>query len=287
MKNKPRQYAFSLAELLVVMAIIGLMLGLTMPSVNTMIHSHHLASVKTLIRSALTQAQVYAASNQKYAGLRFQQDLDGKQYVVLIEHEPKGMSIISGKPVPAYIGERYTAIPNAKPIALPASIGLITGDIDSYNDSFKNAYLADYDPLNPIQDPLNPTKLLCFPDATTFTVIFSPTGQLVVKKVGVRKRNDYDLTFGNYLAVNAPAPAPLLYYDNYNLSKKEWPFYDYDFDSAIWCVREDSTTSMYIYEMNDLVSANPLARYTDYVYQLEPLLINAYTGEIIGLEDLK
>ncbi|KPK76172.1 MAG: hypothetical protein AMJ79_07870, partial [Phycisphaerae bacterium SM23_30] len=134
MKNKPRQYAFSLAELLVVMAIIGLMLGLTMPSVNTMIHSHHLASVKTLIRSALTQAQVYAASNQKYAGLRFQQDLDGKQYVVLIEHQPR--CIVSG--ALENIGERYTAIPKVKPIALPDGIGLISGAIDQ----------LDLDPLS-------------------------------------------------------------------------------------------------------------------------------------------
>ena len=270
MRHKRKADAFTLVELLVVVTIIGIMLGLTMPSFNTMMKSQQAASAKTLIRSALTQAQVYASSNQKYAGLRFQPDAEGRPYIILIEHVPDCYVGAAA----SNVAERYTAIPNAKPVPLPEGIGLISAAIDTFGTpAERNWYLR--------QDDTTPLGIF---GATTFSIIFSPTGQLVTKEVVVRERqltdtfgNLVDLTFGSKLRVEDPLtnPKPRFYHDNKSTG---WPGYA---DSVGYCDIEYSTHGIYIYEVEPMNTVDPAARYTEYVSQLKPVLINTYTGKLI------
>jgi len=286
MRHKRKADAFTLVELLVVVTIIGIMLGLTMPSFNTMMKSQQAASAKTLIRTALAQAQIYASSNQKYAGLRFQPDADGRPNIILIEHAPRCLvTDLSGVITEDNVAERFTAIPNAKPVALPEGIGVISLEVLTPpivgNPGFQensNQYLDNFT-----------DNRSCLLGASTFTIIFSPTGQLIIKSVVVRERqltdtfgNLVDLTFGSYARFHTPLaiPKPRFYQDNYKFKfgTNIWPWFN---DSIKWCDREDSTYGMYIYEEEPMLAANKDLRYTEYISLLKPILINTYTGKLI------
>jgi len=258
--------AFTMVELLVVIAIIGIIAAMALPAINSMITGQQTSAARNLIRTALAQAQAHAAKTQKYAGIRFEFDKDGwrkgRQYLVLIEKAPEGYS--------AY---QYWAIPNARPIALPNGVGVISQD--HAGDLALDDETGHHDP-----DWLNHGEY-GLADATTFSIIFSPSGELVSKSVEVRYRQEgavYDAVFGTIDLVNgvglAPNQAPLLYHDNTN-----WPPQT---DSQLWCYTEMSTTGLYLYETDAMGQAEVGARYTDYVRTLEPLLINMYTGNLIN-----
>ena len=109
MTSRRVQTGFTLVEILTVLAIAAVVMGLAVPAVSRMVRGGREAAARNLVRTALTQARAYAAKEQKYAGVRFQQRItsaseQGRQYLVLIEH----------------VGNNdYEAVPNAKAKALP------------------------------------------------------------------------------------------------------------------------------------------------------------------------
>ena len=74
-KNKK---AFSLTEIMVVIAIVAILATIVIPAAKTLIESFEMDSqVKPVIGAALANARAIAMREQKYAGIRFQQDLSG------------------------------------------------------------------------------------------------------------------------------------------------------------------------------------------------------------------
>ena len=89
MRKQKIKTGFTLTELLTVIAIIVLLVAIGMPAARETLESFESSvGVRHLISSALGSARAIAASQQKYAGLRFQQDLDGNQYMIFIVNDP-------------------------------------------------------------------------------------------------------------------------------------------------------------------------------------------------------
>ncbi len=174
---------------MVVVAIIALVLAVGMPNLPGMLRSNKMSSAKNLVKTALAQAQSYAASHSKYAGIRFQKAANGKTYLVLIEHDP----VFDYNTNPAGGGDiistrnqyRYVAIPGAKPKALPDGVGVLDGNMYGGGGT-GDTVLIDY-------DISVDNSVACIENYQTFSIIFSPTGQLVTKQVSVYPRYDNTL----------------------------------------------------------------------------------------------
>ncbi len=176
MNNRARKTnGLTLIEMTLVVATIALLVGFGLPAVRSMIRSFETQDgTRSVIAAALSSARAMAIKNQRYAGVRFQKKcvsidraeplvggVDAPQYMIFIMHEePRKMGDLT-------VG--FRAIPAREPVKLPETIGVI--DVTG---------IADDEDINE-GDELN--------DATSFSIIFSPSGKLVVHDVRVRNRD--------------------------------------------------------------------------------------------------
>ena len=170
-----RTSGLSLIEMTLVVATIALLVGFGLPAVRSLIRSFETESgTRSMISAALSAARATAVKHQRYAGVRFQKrctskdqarPLDGvaeaPQYMVFIIHEePKNMGGLS-------IG--FRAVPGREPVKLPDTVAVI--DVSA---------IADDEDIDEAVE-LN--------DTTAFSIIFSPSGKLVMHDVRVRNRD--------------------------------------------------------------------------------------------------
>jgi hypothetical protein len=243
-----------------------------------------------MISAALASARAIAAKEQRYAGVRFQRDLSGSQYMVFIVQDPKIM---------AY---GFRAIEGVKPIKLPDSIIVMDLTIVTNRN--------EQNPVNPqqeirIDDPLlllndaqrnslinDPNELS---DTTTFSIIFSPSGKLVIHGIRVRNRDGFvdsmsnsdvsyddvfnkkqqvDRRYNGYDGTANPPGAGMFYQDDYY--GLAWP--------GLGLGPEPSRNSFVICDRDKFRQAyiNGLA-WTDCLAQTAPdrIYINSYTGTMI------
>jgi prepilin-type N-terminal cleavage/methylation domain-containing protein len=262
-RHKPAVPGFTIVELLVVMGIIVIMATVAIPGLTRALTANRVSSAKSAIRNALVRAQAHAIEYQRAAGVRFQFDRDGwqtgRQYLVLIEKGPLGGTL-----------NEYNTIPDINPIALQTGVGVLDADLDWDNDGF----FEDSD-MN---------TFVKFMNLSTFSILFSPTGQLAVENVEVRWRNN-DSIFGDQVAVEAVPVAgsfspPILYHDNATTFPPSTP------DSVTWCNNESSERGLYIFEIEAMEEVDIETRYTNYIQSVIPLWVNRYTGGFIEEEGL-
>ena len=273
--------AFTLVEILVVVSIIVLLMAVAMPNIPGMMRSNKMSGAKNLITTALAQAQSYAASHSKYAGIRFQKAANGRTYLVLIEHDPQFPWVDvngyagngTGVTYQGYCPFRYVAVPNASPKALPDGVGILDGNFatkadkqisntdDDGTDDNENDCLVYYD--SAVASPfLTGGAFACIENFQTFTIVFSPAGQLVSERVEVQPRRDgngnllvdldedpltpldwYDSIFGPAdLAAVEKNPEALLSYDN---------FYDYFDFNNVYTVQTYTIDAKAYYTIDD------------------------------------
>jgi len=260
--DKPKT-GFTLVELLTVVSIILVLAAIGLPAVKKVLDSFESSlSVRHLISAALANARAIAAREQAYAGLRFQQDLDGNQYMIFIVNDPAqppSASDLVNDPTLTGTGlaNGFRAVAGYKPMRLPVNVGVM--------------YCADSDSDNDIDDnDINEDWMLT--DATTFSIIFSPAGKLVIHQVRTRNRHGQttansstDDVFNTIDNVNAGVA--LFYQDDY---------------AGRGLGQELSRNSFIIYDKRALDAVNEDSRWTDYLQHLEVVYVSPYTGQIIN-----
>jgi prepilin-type N-terminal cleavage/methylation domain-containing protein len=247
MKIKHRQYGLTLTEMIVVVSIVAVFTVLGVPAIRAFISSAESGSgAKAMISASLSSARAIAAQKQRYAGIRFQNKYqpDGKgcQYMIFIIYDFDKTGLANG----------FQAVEGVEPVKLPDSVGVMEfvdndGDIDD-----------------------NPSGELT--DKTTFSIIFSPAGKLVIHPVWVNNRDgsssstSKDDIFNTLINVQ----------NGIGMFPQDEPAGTGDLHE------ETSKNSFRIYDKTVFDKLNPLTRYTKYLNSLEVIYINPYTGTMIN-----
>ena len=275
MKRKSRQSGISLMEMTVVVSIVALLAVLAMPAIRALIGSFETSGgAKCMISAALSTARGIAAKEQHYAGVRFQKaynpddpnnPLSAPQYMIFI---------VQDTAIGAYF---FRAVDGLQPIKLPESIGVMD---------------LKYDPVlaidGVIDSDVEALNKYVVRDTTTFSIIFSPSGKLVIHEVQVRNRDGY---------VDGSVPSTLSSDDIFNkiasVVNGIGMFFQDDYDGSLangygtlGLGPESSRNRFIIYETEKFRQAYDVRRaWTDYLSRaaVEGMIcINPYTGTIIN-----
>ena len=245
---------YTLTELMVVVAILAVLVGLGVPAAKQIVESFESsAGLSHVISAALNNARAIATKKQKYAGVRFQQDTNGNQYMIFVVNDPCSTGLANG----------FRAIEGRKPIKLPANAGVMDlrirtdpCDVSNTSDMAIEVFGDDAASNDNINDSYEVT------DTTTFSVVFSPAGKLVMHKVRVNNNNDVFNT-----SDNVDNGIGMFIQDN---------------DPEMGLGQEPSRKSFIIYDKRAFGAVDVDERWTGYLRERERLYINPYTGEIIN-----
>lgn len=276
MRNKRRQVGVTLTEMVVVIGIAALMLGLAVPAVNMLLNSFESESgAKSIISAAMASARAIASQKQCYAGIRFQKHYDptnadplnASQYIIFISNEKNRNSVNN-------LASGFHAVDGIQPIKLPDSIGVMDLEVrTNWTNPSMNVIGAQPINSNSFIDGFAEVN-----DTTTFSIIFSPSGKLVIHGLRVRNRDgetdgttpqSSDDIFNTLIKITNPVnPAGMFLQDDY---------------ANMGYGAENSRNSFVIYDTKKFRQAynngNP---YSGYLNQLKQIYINPYTGTIIN-----
>jgi len=258
MKAKSRQSGLTLTEMTVVIMVVSLLVSLGLPAVRMLSDSFESQSgARAVISAAMASARAIAAKEQRYAGIRFQKiyhpngPLRAPQYMIFIVHDFDRTGLVSG----------FRAVEGLEPIKLPGSVGVMDFTLIKEKINLDRGW--------------EPT-LVDVNDLTTFSIIFSPSGKLVIHEVRVRNRD----AEGDY-----PSYGDLSRDDVFNKKAKVdvgiAMFYQDDY-ADLGFGKESSRNSFIIYKEEKFRQAYENGRvWSDYLRKLVPEYINPYTGTMI------
>ena len=265
-----RKTGFSLVELLAVIAVIVVLAAIGVPAAKQILNSFESsAHVKHFISAALASARAIAVREQAYAGVRFQQDLAGNQYMIFIVNDPDSAPDGTG------LANGFCPVGGYKAMKLSENVGLMDLRIRmNYEDAS--------DPLdesirvvgNDVESNLNIDDPCELTDTTTFSIVFSPAGKLVIHEVRTRNRHGYretsdstsdDQVFNKMVRVDSGLA--MFYQDDY---------------ANLGLGQEPSRNHFVVYDKNEFGSVRTDSRWTDYLQYLEVVYVSPYTGQIIN-----
>ena len=275
----------TLIETTLVVATIALMVGLALPAVRALVDSFQSESgTKSIIHAALNSARTMAVTHQRYVGVRFQKacisddpcdslkgELNAPQYMIfIVQDEPKNMGGLANG---------FRAMEGHEPIKLPHTIGVMESDAN------KAVRVS-----GKIEGALT--------DATAFSIVFAPSGKLVVHEVRVRNRD------GVYQPRNDSGSTKVSHDDVFNSIEnicryKEGMFIQDDY--SFWngapratpdfrLGREDSVTNFMIYDVATLRAlyekrsglSPDLIDYLSALRKDKSVYVSSYTGDLIS-----
>ncbi len=263
----------------VVIAIIALLTAIGLPAMRALVNSFQTQSgAHAMISAALASARAMAAKEQHYAGVRFQQDSAGNQYMSFIIHDLEKTGLSPG----------FRAIEGIKPIKLPEGTLIMdrrvrtnrgtnwTDAADPLDEPLTAAHLDDTNPLTLGADGEN----VYITDTSTFSILFSPAGKLVVRNVRIRNKN------GIYRPDNS-VPATLsmddLFNSPQNIANFNIGMFAQDDYPELGLGAEPSRSRFVICDRPQFDELNAQGR-LDYLNGLKQVDINPYTGRIISAD---
>ena len=277
MKTKSKQSGLTLTEMVVVIAAMTMLVAFGLPAVRALLHSFESQSgTKSMINAALATARAIAAKEQHYAGIRYQQDLDGNQYMVFIIHDFERTGLSPG----------FRTVEGVKPIKLPDNSGVMDlvvrvnhgNSAAAAADVAEAAFIVDnLDDTNPLN--LGPDgKNRNITDMSAFSVIFSPSGRLVMREVRVRNKHGiYQPDNG----VTAKISKDDVFNSLINIQTYGMGMFVQDDYADYGLGAETSRNKFVIYDKKRFAESNAQER-LEYLNSLEVIYINPYTGTMIN-----
>jgi prepilin-type N-terminal cleavage/methylation domain-containing protein len=267
-KHKKTIRAFTLTELLVVMAIMVILLAIATPVAKKLSESlQDSAGTRSLIDAALANARAIAIREGHYAGVRFQQDSNGQFYLIFIVNEgtiyANGFRVVEGK----------------KPMKLPENVGVMGCRVQqNYNDNSPDDWDLATNPSTADTCLNTNVSGVGMNDATTFSVVFSPSGKFVVHLVRVYNTGVNDTVFNSKTKVNT----------NIAKFRQDGDNAVGDSDALEGYQQENSVSGFRIYDKRELAKAQavmpvpkPWTAVPTGLSNSEMEFVNPYTGELV------
>jgi len=182
--------AFTLIELVVVIAIIILLIAIAVPAVGPALVSNYRTQATAALNSCLATAQTYALSHTTDVGIRIERAVELDNYGRMVKPDgvnPKYLDyqqiryVIFNKS-PEFSREGFRYIKDSKITALPSAIwfaptNFYTDDDDPTND-FGPTDLLQLRKNDKNDNWLDPDKTIGYYPFDTFYIVFSSTGML-------------------------------------------------------------------------------------------------------------
>ncbi|MEJ2702958.1 MAG: hypothetical protein P8Z79_11010 [Sedimentisphaerales bacterium] len=266
MRTSNRQSGLTLTEMVIVVATIALLLGLGLPAVRALLASFESESgTRSMINAALSNARAIAAREQRYAGVRFQQDSAGHEYMIFIVHDFEKTGLSPG----------FRAVEGLKPIKLPENSGVMDLMVRTNHGTGAAAAASALDePLTQAYlDDANYVR-----DASTFSIVFTPTGKLITRAVRVRNKD------GIYQPDNGVAgkeSADDVFNSPVNIATHGVGKFVQDDYAELGLGAESSRNRFVIYDKNQFDKLDAQGKF-NYLNSLALVYINPYTGTMIS-----
>jgi len=274
--HKPRgtNKGLTLMEMTVVIAVMALLAVFGLPAIRALINSFESeAGAKAMISAALASARAIAAKEHHYAGIRFQKlydpndpdPLNAPQYMIFIVlEEPSKMGGLT-------IG--FRAVEGIKSIKLPDSFGVMDLMVRTNHGTTHQAAEDPDDQSIDTDSLIDGSEELR--DTTSFSIIFSPFGKLVIQNVRVRNRD------GDYRPINPDDSMDDIFNSPVNIDIHNTGMFVQDDYAHLGLGEEPSRRSFIIYDKSEFDKVNENRRWSDYLKDLEVNYINPYTGTMI------
>lgn len=254
----------TLPEVAVVLAIAASLVALAIPSISVINSSFESTGALNMISGALSSARARAVQHQRYAGVRFQCDRNGNQYIIPIIHDREATGLANG----------FRAVEGSKPIKLPINQGVMDLRMRT-SDSAQYAPDAPIDEDADIAPEADGTEKR-LSDTTTFSILFSPSGKLVVREVRIRRG----------AVTDDNRSADRIFDTRGNVEDGFSMFYQDDYPE-LGLGAEHTRTSFVVYDKSVFSQVDSDLRWSEYLSTLQPVRINPYTGCILKAEQVR